>query len=207
MVLVPAGAFLMGSDDPLADPDERPLRSVHVPAFYIDRVEVTNADYARFDPEHRYAPDAADFPVTGRSLAQARAYAEWAGKRLPTLPEWEKAARGTDGRLYPWGMAYETGRANIGSGDALAAVGTHPAGASPYGVQDMTGNAWEWVDEVFEDRRAFGTASKSREIIKGGAFSYSAYQGRVSYNGFEAIGSTCNDIGFRCVKDAVPVTE
>ncbi len=207
MILIPAGSFLMGSDDPLADPDERPRRSVYLPAFYIDRNEVTNAAYARYDPGHAFPPERAEYPVTGRSLAQARAYAEWAGKRLPTRAEWEKAARGTDGRLYPWGNTYEAGRANIGRGDALAAVGTYPQGASPYGVEDMTGNAWEWVDEPFHDRTAFGTQGKTREIIKGGGFSYSPYQGRVSYNGFEAIGSTCNDIGFRCVLDAVPVAK
>ena len=205
MVFVPAGSFLIGSDDPGADHDEGPLREAFVEAFYIDRHEVTNAEFKAYDPDHAYAEGRDDYPVTGITLARAKAYAAWAGKRLPSVEEWEKAARGTDGRSYPWGREFEAGRANIVDGTGLEPVGQYPAGASPYGAEDMTGNAWEWVETIHRDSWLAGNQRLKREVIKGGAFSYGAYQGRASYNGFEPPGGTCNDVGFRCVKDAKPL--
>jgi len=202
MIRIPAGPAIIGSDDPRADPDERPARRVHVPAFYIQVYEVTNADYAAFDRPHTYPEGHDNYPVTGLSKAQAEAYAAHHGMRLPTRAEWEKAARGIDGRLYPWGNTYEPGRANMAGGGGLAPVGSFPEGVSPYGVHDMAGNAWEWVSDNQRDSWVPGFSPREREIIKGGGFSYPAYQCRASYNGLEAIGSTCNDIGFRLAKDA-----
>ncbi len=203
MVLVPAGRFLMGTNDAGAGDDEKPLRKRFLPAFYIDTHEVTNAAFKEFDPTHEFPADKANFPATGITLQQARDYAASIGKRLPTLAEWEKAARGTDGRNFPWGNEFRDGIANIGGNPGLVAVGQHEASVSPYGAHDMTGNAWEWVDDTHRDGGFLtGRNVMKREIIKGGGYSYSPYQARVSYNGFEGVGSTCNDVGFRCAMDA-----
>lgn len=195
MVLVPAGEFLMGG----ADGNEP--HSVFLPAYYIDTLEVTNADYGRFDPTFAYDEAEADLPVTRVSKEKARAYAAWAGKRLPTSAEWEKAARGTDGRLYPWGNTFADGKANIAGHKALEPVGSYPDGASPYGALDMSGNAWEWVDDTYRDALV---GSFERGIIRGGGYSYSPHQGTANYLGFEGKDLTCQDLGFRCVKDAEP---
>jgi formylglycine-generating enzyme required for sulfatase activity len=204
MVLVPAGYFLMGSDSAEADDDERPRRRVFLPAFYIDIYEVTNAEFSAFDAAHTYRDGEGDFPVTGITLQRARDYAASIGKRLPTRAEWEKAARGTDGRDYTWGSEFRPGLENMGSGKNLAPVGSHPESVSPYGAHDMIGNAWEWVEDIHRDEGWFwsGRSASEHEVIKGGAYSYGTYQCRASYNGFEGIGSTCNDVGFRCVQDA-----
>ena len=206
MVAVPAGYFLFGTDDPTAGEDERPQRRKFLSAFYIDAYEVTNAEFQAFKLAHSFAPGRENFPATGIPLAEARAYAASIGKRLPTLAEWEKAARGTDGRDYTWGNEFRDDVANIGAGKDLAEIGQFPNSASPYGAHDMIGNAWEWVDDVHFDGGFFSTGGSriEREIIKGGAFSYAAFQGRASYNGYESVGMTCNDVGFRCVEDLPP---
>lgn len=205
MVFVPPGNFLLGSADPQAPEDEGPLRSSFLPAFYIDTYEVTHAQYKAFDPDHEIPPGKGDFPITGLSLEEARAYAAGVGKRLPTAAEWEKAARGDDGRAYPWGNEFKNGHANLGGQEDLVAVGSFPKGVSPYGAHDMTGNAWEWVETPYVQKGLFGDKLFATEIIKGGAYSYAPFQGRACYNGFEGIGGTCNDVGFRCVQDAVPL--
>ena len=110
MVFVPAGEFWMGSDDPGAEPDEHPLRKMFVPAFYIDRFEVSNRRYREFKPAHRYPEGEDDLPVTHVFKREAEAFARWAGERLPTSAEWEKAARGTAGEIFPWGNTFETNR-------------------------------------------------------------------------------------------------
>jgi formylglycine-generating enzyme required for sulfatase activity len=205
MVFVPPGDFLLGNPDPKAPADEGPLRTTFLQAFYIDKYEVTHAQYKVFYPAHEIPPGQDQFPVTGLSLEEARAYARGVGKRLPTAAEWEKAARGTDGRAYPWGNEFKEGLANLGGRDGLMAVGSVPEGASPCGALDMTGNAWEWVDTPYVQRNLFGQALYTTEIIKGGGYSYAPFQGRAFHNGFEGIGGTCNDVGFRCAQTAVPV--
>jgi formylglycine-generating enzyme required for sulfatase activity len=179
MVYIPAGEFLMGSDG--ERDNERPQRLVYLDAYEIDRYEITHAQYQRFvkatgrtPPRYwsgsDYPRGLADFPVVGVGWQDADAYCAWSEKRLPTEAEWEKACRGTDGRIFSWGDTWHPDRANIGrpfeearsgvwdeawsyvvanqtgSGmPGLRPVGTYPEGASPYGVMDLAGNASEWV--------------------------------------------------------------
>jgi len=176
MVVIPAGSFTMGRDDGPAD--ERPAHTVAVGAFRIDRYPVTNARFAEFlqtaghvNPQgerlydiddndarihrtdHRWRADPGfeHHPVVEVSWAGARDYCTGHGKRLPTEAEWEKAARGNDARRHPWGNASpDRSRARYDAGwNETAPVDAHPAGASPYGVHDMAGNAWEWVASAY----------------------------------------------------------
>ncbi|MFN3652552.1 MAG: SUMF1/EgtB/PvdO family nonheme iron enzyme [Armatimonadota bacterium] len=162
MVLVPAGPFRIGSES--GSPDEKPVRTVTLPAFYIDRTEVTVEEYARFIRATRHPappdwpggkpdPKRLQHPVVNVSWYDANAYARWAGKRLPTEAEWEKAARGADGRLFPWGSEWSDALANV-EGDRgeqpLRPVGSYPGGASPCGALDMVGNAWEWTADWYQ---------------------------------------------------------
>ena len=193
-----------------AEPDERPLRRVFVPAFSIDRFEVTNRQFQKFKPDHPFDESDADLPVTYVFREEAMAYCRFVGKRLPTNAEWEKAARGTDGRTYPWGNQFRAGYCNLqeqhASNQRKLRGGSFPQGASPYGCQDMCGNVWEWVRDVQTDTGWFGgkTDRNPRGIIRGAAYSYSSFQGRSSYQGLEALNTTCHDIGFRCAMDAIP---
>ncbi len=159
-VAVPAGPFVMGADGE-PEPDEAPRHTRTLPAFRIDRTEVTRAHYQRCvragvcqDAWKRPTWTHPDGPVTGVSWHQARTYCRWAAGRLPTEAEWEKAARGADGRRFPWGNEAPTReravfglRMNVGE---PAPVGTHPTGASPYGALDMAGNVWEWTESVYD---------------------------------------------------------
>jgi len=209
MVLVPAGYFWMGSDDPRAESDERPRRRVFLPAFYIDRYEVTNRQFQRFKPDHQFDPGQEDLPATFVFKAEAEAYCRFVGKRLPTSAEWEKAARGTDGRAYPWGSEFQAGYCNLQkvhtAGRRKLPGGSFPNGVSPYGCHDMCGNVWEWVSDVYADTSWWGRSDPNPcGIIRGGAYSYGSFQGRASYQGFEALNATCHDVGFRGAMDAVP---
>jgi formylglycine-generating enzyme required for sulfatase activity len=160
MVLVPAGEFRMGSleDDDFAESNEKPQRTIRLDAFYIDKLEVTNIEYKRFTDATGYPPpeawrdgkysEGADFyPVQSVSWWEAMAYARWIGKRLPTEAEWEKAARGTDARRFPWGDQYEIDLAN--SDKDYAPVASYFNGASPYGVLNMAGNVAEWTASAY----------------------------------------------------------
>ena len=165
MVSIPAGEFTMGSQD--GDPDERPAHKVHVNAFSMDVYEVTVGQYADFlqatgfnsplDWKTMNQPAHQKRPVANVDWADAAAYCKWAGKRLPTEAEWEKAARGTDGRLYPWGNDPPTplhanyGKTGSHNYGALALVGTLEDGKSPYGIYDMAGNVWEWVSDWYDN--------------------------------------------------------
>jgi formylglycine-generating enzyme required for sulfatase activity len=213
----------MGSDDPEADADERPLRKVFVPAFYIDRFEVTNRRFQAFQRDYSFPPGEEELPATLVLKKDAEAFCRWAGGRLPTNAEWEKAARGTDGRVFPWGDRFSPDRANLlrrspagsnaascalpsGPGRGQRAVGSFPAGLSPYGCADMAGNVWEWVSDEHVDARVPGSGAtvERRGILRGGAYSYSPRQARCSYQALEALGATCHDVGFRCARDARP---
>ena len=188
MVLIPAGAFQMGSDDSDARSHETPVHTAYIDAFYMDIYEVTNAQYKAFvdvNPGwgkgripsqyhdgnylkhwngNNYPYGKGNHPVVYVNWYAAMAYAKWAGKRLPTEAEWEKAARGgLSGKKYPWGDSIDSKKANYGSTDTTA-VGTYPP--NPYGLYDMVGNVWEWcLDEYKSD---FYKNSPSRNPVAGG---------------------------------------
>jgi serine/threonine-protein kinase len=223
MVAVPAGDFWMGSEDADADRDERPATRVRLEAFWIDRVEVTNARYgacaaagACTNPVGPGFVDAtrADHPVSVASWGQAAAYCRWARKRLPTEAEWEKAARGVDGRRYPWGSDMEPGRANGGYTAGTAAVGDFAAGASPYGALDMAGNVWEWTASLYRpypyvpgDGRE-DPAARGARVNRGGSWYYGAWYLRTTYRATaDHIYRRIGDLGFRCARSAAPDAE
>jgi len=235
IVYVPAGEFLMGSD--AGDIDERPQRRVYLDAFEIDRYEVTNVQYRQFllvtghdapqrwpdryvhklpdrDPDWHdtmYPPGEAMYPVVGVNWQDATDYCAWAGKRLPTEAEWEKAARGTGGRVYSWGDPWDASKANVREAGIgyTQPVGSYSAGASPYGALDMTGNAWEWVADLYDrqyypyapDRNPQGPPSGTGErILRGGAWDSSPDHARVSYrNATHCFGPNFR-VGFRCAR-------
>lgn len=161
MVLVPDGPFVMGTDSLKSDSQNRPQHSVSVPAYKIDKFPVTNAEYALFVASSGHRPPIHWVkgkipkgmnlhPVTMVSWFDAQAYAEWAGKRLPTEAEWEKAARGTDGRRWPWGDMMDSSKLNTYyNTGSTTEVGAFPEGVSPFGAMDMSGNVQEWVANDF----------------------------------------------------------
>ena len=220
MVLVPAGYFLMGSDSPDADADVPRLQRVFLPAFYIGQHEVTNAEFREVFPGHEFPEGEEEMPVTAVLRPEALEYCARRGGYLPSAAEWEKAARGTDGRQWPWGNDFRPECANIGRLDADARaqleargiecgvrgprvkvrVGSYPCGASPYGALDMAGNVWEWVSDIYTDPRPpleFRWEPQPRGLIRGGAYGYGPDAARTWFQAFESPDATCNDVGFR----------
>jgi formylglycine-generating enzyme required for sulfatase activity len=225
MVLVPAGPFLMGSLE--GEADERPAHTVDLAAFYIDRHEVTHSQYAAFIqatghkapidwPNAKMPPALAKYPVVNVTWADADAYARWAGKRMPTEAEWEKAARGTDGRIYPWGN--DPAKKSASGTDALDPkrregrtfpVGSFPDDLSPYGVMDMAGNVWEWTADWYNAYPGNSTLEleyghKYRVIRGGGAVDYYGKPStrRCATRARSVPYGTYDALGFRCVKEA-----
>ena len=241
MVYIPAGSFLMGAaeGDNVADADEKPLHEVELDAYWMDQYEVTHTDYSQcvaagacqppaevdtngFD--YQFASVIEDAPVVNVSWTDANDYCKWTGKRLPTEAEWEKAARGEDARIYPWGDDPDaSGRAWFCQGciydpafpgvqddfSRPASVGSFPEGVSPFGVQDMAGNVLEWV----LDRYASGTYQEPDRInptgpqeggyrvVRGGSWTSDAILLRSSYRQARGPLTTWIDVGFRCAME------
>ncbi|HEX8491885.1 MAG TPA: bifunctional serine/threonine-protein kinase/formylglycine-generating enzyme family protein [Pyrinomonadaceae bacterium] len=218
MAYVPGGEFMMGRDmSNGGDEYESPAHRVSVNPFFMDIYEVTCEDYDKFIKATghaappgwtggKYAEGASRKPVTGVTWVDANAYAKWAGKRLPTEEEWEFAARGTDGRLYPWGNEWQDDLANAGSKNkGMVDVGEYK-GASPFGVFDMVGNAWEWTTNDFEGYPGGQVTEKKSglKVIRGGYWgsaiktaATTTYRAGLAVSGEKDYGNT----GFRCVKD------
>lgn len=207
MVIVAAGDFSMGCNPALrpelCEPDEMPYRSVAVRAFAIDRTEVTQSAYARCVGARRCSAPSEEFdptskpnlPVTFVTWEQADEYCRWNGRRLPTESEWEKAARGGDGRLYPWGNETPScARTHfLECGDRPRAVGELPAGASPFGALDMAGNVMEWTADRYE------ATSELFHVQRGGSFLGDPQTLRVS-NRVKGFPVPLSNVGFRCAR-------
>ena len=241
MMLVPAGEFIMGTNR--TDPenthlkigtvkplykDQHPEHKVHLDAFYIDQYEVTNREYKRFIdttqfpdlPGHweegTFPEGKGGLPVTNITWREAFTYALWAGKRLPTEAQWEKAARGTDGRLFPWGDEYNKGWTNVGidGAKALAAGGSYPKDVSPFIIYDMAGNVMEWTSSWYQpypgNAYQFKKFGKEFKVLrgngfqKGGHYFLEAY--RYAFYRTEAKPDEYfENVGFRCVTPVTPL--
>jgi formylglycine-generating enzyme required for sulfatase activity len=242
LVKIPAGESLMGSDstkDTDADLDEIPQHTVYLNAYWIDQTEVTNAQYAMCvasgscEEPNNYGsimresyydnPQYKDYPVIWVSWDQASIYCTWAGRRLPTEAEWEKAARGPDGRIYPWGNTFDGNLANYCDINCLnpwkdnefddgyadtSPVEIYPDGASVYGVLNMAGNVHEWVADGFEPypqeeyrMNPYIPASGREHIIRGGAWGDDRLNVRSALRAHKNMPHTVDFIGFRCASN------
>jgi formylglycine-generating enzyme required for sulfatase activity len=221
LVYVPAGEFLMGNES--GDPDESPEHEVYLSAYWIYKYEVTNAQYRLCIQAGECTGDienypANNYPVSNAIWLHAENYCEWAGGRVPTEAEWEKAARGDEGRYpYPWGDGINCNLANFEKcEEGVAQVGSYLEGASPYGVLDMAGNVWEWVADYYNDRyyskspitNPMGPESGNERIIRGGSWvsdiQFLRVSNRVSQFPLSFVSSSHDkrpNIGFRCVMD------
>jgi formylglycine-generating enzyme required for sulfatase activity len=240
LVFVPSGEFKMGSskaDDSQALDEEIPQHEVYLDDYWIDQTEVTNAQYARCVASGSCAkpndntslthgdyyenPQYANYPVIFVSWSQATAYCSWAGRRLPTEAMWEKAARGPDGFIYPWGNTFDGTKANYCDVNCFngwkddryddgyidtSQVGDYPAGASIYGAFDMAGNVYEWVADWFEPYRRIrqvnptGPLSGSEHIIRGGSWGDDPGHIRAAVRSHMNVPDSSNFIGFRCAR-------
>jgi len=193
MILIPAGEFIMGSAY-----DDDPTHTVYLKAYYIDKCEVTVGQFTKFcSATKRNMPLQPEwnkwenYPVVNVSWDDASAFASWAGKRLPTVAEWEKAARGTDGRKYPWGKDWDASKCNSGENSDLyeytAPVGSFPSGASPYGVMDMAGNVMEWCAGL-------------NNFLCGGSWNDNRNGCRSTYHFKLSLENKDSKFGFRCAR-------
>ena len=245
-VLIPQGAFIMGTDiEPFygtalvnsehAKLDEAPMHVRFLEAFLIERYPVTNAEYAAFvaatdhpPPLHwkngNFTPEDANLPVVHVSWNDSNAYAKWAGKRLPTEAEWEKACRGPDGRIYPWGNIFvpddseatETPPETLQILTAsLTPVGARPATASPYGVGEAAGNVWEWTADWYQPypdpkhKETKKATEEKQKALRGGSWLEVRDSTAERYfrcaNRLQAPPDySAGNIGFRCVREVLP---
>ncbi len=222
MILIPAGEFILGSDNYL--PNEKNAQKMFLPDYYIDKYEVTNNQYRRFcDATNRKMPSNPwwdenyftnpDMPIVGISWNDAVAYANWAGKKLPSEVEWEKAAswdaKAQKKNIWPWGDNPETNRANINTNHPTS-INQYASGASSYGVQDMAGNAAEWVDSYYQpypnNQVADTNYGTTNRVVRGGSFRSSFDDARTTRRFFHTPDFKMDEvktrswlIGFRCV--------
>lgn len=226
MVLIPAGPFIMGYDKRW--PDEGPSHTVNLADFYIDKYEVTNIQYEEFVKTTKrmpplywrngqYPPEKAMHPVVMVNWYASKEYCQWAGKRLPTEEEWEKAARGTDGRIFPWGNTFDMNKSNnpqrwkaLGLPGDTMPVGSFSHGKSPYGLYDMAGNVWEWTESWYLPHPGnthitenFGHKYK---VAKGGSWKDCSFyrcglSGPTFNRGFFDPNTMTRSFGFRCARD------
>ena len=236
MALVAAGPFTLGSAGKAVDEDaaERPVQTLDLPAFRLDRNEVTTAQYCQFlnatgkeqdaqgraclgparllsiakaDGAWRPTPGREAFPMTGVTWYGAAAYAAWAGKRLPSEAEWEKAARGTDARKFPWSNTLDYDKLRFGQ-DKLGPVGSKPEGASPCGCLDMVGNAWEWTSSAFRPYPYVASdgredpALAERRVARGGSWDGEPHIATTTYRFRPEPTLAYPFLGFRCAKSA-----
>jgi formylglycine-generating enzyme required for sulfatase activity len=227
MVYIPAGEFTMGHDD---NYDTKPVRRINLPAFSIDKYEVTDKRYKRFidatghkvpwsqDPaaapyswdwqKRMYPEGKGDDPVVLVSWEDAKAFCAWAGKSLPSEAQWEKAARGANGNIYPWGATWADRKTNT-SESAMrqtAPAGTFKEDVSPYGVYDLAGNVSEWVEEWFAPYPGNPIISYEEKqkyrVLRGGSWDYAHSIASGYHRQYATPQSQMTAIGFRCVKAA-----
>jgi formylglycine-generating enzyme required for sulfatase activity len=217
MASIPSGEFMMGSDD--EDAAEKPAHQVRVNAFEMDVTEVTVAAYGKCveagrcsnpntDPFCNWGDrDKNDHPINCVDWSQAIAYCAWVGKRLPTEEEWEYAARGTDGRVFPWGNApagsqlcwHNWGYYGMGTGGTCAA-GSRPEGRSPFGLDDMAGNVWEWTGSGYSEDYSKGRTNE-RRVVRGGCWSERLGPNvRATVRGKVGPSTRVPELGFRCAR-------
>ena len=248
MVKIPAGSFSFGTDqkDDTAEAlslgipkpwyaDENPSQKIFLKSFYIDRHEVTNRRYKIYIDDvgaipplnwskNNFPEGKGKYPVTGVSWFDANNFCRWAGKKLPTEKQWEKAARGEGENQYPWGNEFKADHANLspkaGSQNPVGPVGSHPSGATSLGVMDLIGNVWEWVEDDYAPYK--GSVYRSEyfggdyKVIRGqsardiGHFPGATYLAalekfsRAGYREFSVADQSAEDVGFRCTSDEMP---
>jgi len=237
MVFIPGGESIMGSAAGTGENDEYPLHTVYVSDFYMDKYEVTNKEYAYFlnsfenpdtknwiklddersgiifsDNRYKVKEGRENYPVAGITWYGADVFSSWAGKRLPTEAEWEKAARGADERIYPWGMEWDPlmcANSCEGGCASIMPAGSFSTGAGPYGVMDMAGNVWEWCadwydskyynESPYEDPK--GPAEGKFKVMRGGSWFYSSpSKFRCTMRSGRDLKCNFFNIGFRCVR-------
>ncbi len=237
MIHIPAGVFIMGTDSFRSNEGDRPAHRVDLSSYWIDKYPVTNAEYARFVVMRHYRPPlnwvdgkipsgTEDHPVTLVSWYNARDYCAWVGKRLPSEAEWEKAARGDDGRRWPWGNRMDASRLNtyyqVGH---TTAVQAYPQGKSVYGVMDMSGNVSEWVFDQFKpylSKRPSGAqhvkakqdqfTGAGREdveraiyrVMRGGSWKSDPFSTEIYHRNYSLPNLASDFYGFRCASTTKP---
>ncbi len=237
-VYIPEGSFIMGNEDKYNDGDESPQHQVYLKGFFISKYEITNRQYKKFCTEtgHRYPEDPGfdemkdyfnnypDCPVVNVSYYDALKYCEWAGYDLPTEAQWEKASRGDDKRMYPWGnhfpywhneyfANYDPGIRDLDGYKYTSPVDTYKNGQSPYGIYNMAGNVWEWCRDIYNEKFykespeknplckiPSGKHAKDR-VVRGGSFLFFSWNMRCSNRSFYYEMEGWKDLGFRVVKE------